>query len=131
MLESIIDYFETCTILTSLNGMVGANYLSADTYSVSFNENAGYNPVISESITGDADMQFQFTIDCRFHWNEERDTNLDNSEFFENVRNWLIKKNLDGELPTLKQGAIPTSIQAISNGYIYDAEQDEAIYRIS
>ena len=131
MLESIIEYFNTCTYLTNLNSMVGANYLSQETYSISFNENAGYNPVISESIVGDMEMQFQFSIDCRFHWNEELKNNLDNSKFFENIRNWLIQKNINGEYPTLKKGATPISIEAESNGYIFDAEENYAIYRIS
>ena len=129
MIEKIREYIATCPYLDEFIA-VNVNYLADKNKAYSVNEGAGYDPVISESITGEKEMQFQFSFDARFKWNDELATNIGNSKFFENFSNWLETKDLNGEYPNII-GITPVSISAITNGFIFATNADEAIYRIS
>ncbi len=129
MIETIRDFISACPYLdeyTELN----VDYLVDKVKAYSINEGAGYEPLISESITGEKEYQLQFTFDSKLYWNDEAVNNINNSKFYENFREWLETKNDKGELPT-KTGITPLSIKATSNGYIYNAQENVAIYRIS
>lgn len=129
MIESIRNYIATCPYLDTF-AAVNVEYLVDKVKAYSVNEGAGYNPVVSETITGDKEMQFQFTFDAKFYWNEEVSNNVNNSEFFEKFRDWLEQNNRNGVFPSVT-GITPESINATSNGYIFATNADVAIYRIS
>ncbi len=127
MIDKVRDYFvDKCPLLdkyTELN----INYLVDKNKAYSLNENAGYNPVISEDIMGNREMQFLFTFDSKLIWNEDIQNNIDNSKFFENFRDWLDKNNKNEIYPDIK-GIY--EIGATTNGYIFATNANEAIYRI-
>ena len=74
---------------------------------------------------GNTWYQFIFNFDAKLYWNEEIANNIDNTEFFNNFQNWLEEKNDNKEFPNVE------SIGATTNGYIFAANADEAIYRIT
>ena len=129
MIEIIKDFILTCPYLDEYCDL-NVNYLVDKTKAYSINESSGYDPIVSESITGEREYQLQFTFDSRLFWNDETTNNINNSKFYENFRDWLETKNDSGELPTAT-GITPLSIKATSNGYIFDAQENVAIYRIS
>ena len=108
---------------------VNVNYLVDKSKAYSVNEGAGYDPVVKPFMTGNK-MQFQFSFDARLKWNDETSTNIDNSKFFENFRDWLEENNNKKILPKI-EGIKSEKIKAITNGYIFTTTGDEAIYRIS
>ena len=83
MIEKIREYVSTCPFLDEFVA-INVNYLANDVKAYSVNESAGYNPVISKDLCGNREMQFLFSFDAKFHWNEEVQNNVDNSIFFEN-----------------------------------------------
>ena len=129
MIEAIKNYIATCPYLDQYVEL-NVDYLVDKVKAYSINESAGYEPLISESITGEREYQLQFTFDSKLYWNDETANNINNSQFYENFRDWLQTNNDSGTLPT-KTGITPLSIKATSNGYIYDAQENVAIYRIS
>ena len=131
MIDSVRNYIADCPYLDEFTA-VNVNYLVNKITAYSVNEGASYNPVIEEDILGNEYSQFQFTFDAKFNWNEEVQNNVDNSVFFENFSNWLKDNNKNKIFPSLEMENITiTSIEANSNGYIFDTNSDEAIYRIS
>lgn len=131
MIDSVRDYISECPYLDEFTA-VNVNYLVDSIKAYSVNEGASYNPIINKDILGNENSQFQFTFDAKFHWNDEVQNNIDNSEFFENFSNWLRENNKQNIFPTIKENNITiTSVIANSNGYIFDTSSDEAIYRIS
>lgn len=128
MIEEIRNYINTCSLLQ--NKTVNVDYLGTKIDTFSVNENAGYDPLLEEDILGNTKRQFQFNVDGKFHWNDETGNNIDNSEFFESFRKWLNSNNAKGVFPTIS-GIKPIAIEPITDGYLYAAESDEAIYRIS
>lgn len=129
MIEQIKEYIEQCPYLEEFVA-VNVNYLVNKDEAYSVNEGAGYDPIIEQYVTGEKYMQFQFSFDARLKWNDEIATNINNSKFFENFRNWLEEKDLKGEYPNI-DGITPESISATTNGFIFATNADEAIYRIS
>ena len=128
MIEKIREYIEECPYLDEF-AKVNVNYLSDKNMTYSVNEGVGYDPVVKPFMTGNK-MQFQFSFDARFKWNDEVSTNIDNSKFFEKFRNWLEENNNKKILPNI-EGIKSEKIKAITNGYIFTTTGDEAIYRIS
>ena len=58
---------------------------------------------------------------------EYSELNIDNSKFFENFRSWLEENNKKKQFPNVK-GIY--KVEALTNGYIFATNANEAIYRI-
>lgn len=129
MIDKIREYIAKCPHLKEFTA-INVNYLVDKVNAYSVNENAGYNPLISKDITGTKELQFLFSFDAKFHWNEEVKNNVDNSIFFENFKDWLEINDENGIYPNIED-IEPISISAITNGFIFATNADEAIYRIS
>lgn len=129
MIDKIREYISKCPFLDEFTA-VNVNYLVNKVKAYSVNENAGYNPVINTDINGNKEMQFLFSFDAKFHWNEEIQNNVDNSLFFEKFRDWFEENDNNGFYPEI-EGIEPLSISAVTNGFIFATNADEAIYRIS
>ena len=109
---------------------LNVNYLVDKVKAYSINESAGYNPVLCTYLNGDKEMQFLFSFDSKLYWNEEIRNNIDNSIFYEKIRDWLENNDNNGIYPEI-ENIDPLSISATTNGYIFATNADEAIYRIS
>ena len=129
MIDKIREYMANCPHLDEYVA-VNVNYLVDKVQAYSINEGAGYNPVLNTYLNGDKEMQFQFSFDSKFYWNEEIKNNVNNSVFFEKIRDWLEKNDEYGVYPNVDD-VEPISISATTNGYIFATNTDEAIYRIS
>lgn len=128
MIETLRDYIAQCPYLDEFTAL-NVDYLVDKVKAYSLNESAGYNPITSEDIIGNQNRQFLFTLDCKFHWNEEVQNNIENSEFFESFSEWLEEKNRNEDFPEIEDGS-PFFIGATTNGFIFATNSDEAIYRV-
>lgn len=126
MIEKVREYITTCPYLKDY-AQLNVDYLADNVTTYSINENAGYDPVISEDIIGNQERQFLFTFDSKLIWNEDIQNNIDNSEFYENFRDWLENNNRNEIYPDIK-GIY--EIGATTSGYIFATNANEAIYRI-
>ncbi len=129
MIDSIREYIAKCPYLKEYVE-INVDYLKDKVVSYSVNPSVGFDPVVSEDIIGNQEKQFLFTFDSKLYWNSEVQNNIDNSKFYEDFSNWLEENNKKGIFPTLDKGEYPTKIQALTNGYIFATNSDEAIYRI-
>ena len=125
IIDKVRDYIATCPYLKEY-AELNVEYLIDKVNTYSINESAGYNPVLNQFISG-SERQFMFTFDSKLIWNEDIQNNIDNSKFFENFRNWLETNNKNKKFPKIP-GIY--KIKALTNGYIYATNANEAIYRI-
>lgn len=130
MIDNVREYIANCPYLDEFTA-VNVNYLVNKKTAYSINESASYNPIVDRDILGNENCQFQFTFDAKLNWCEEIENNVDNSKFFDNFSNWLRNNNDNKIFPQIDGNATVSSIEATSNGYIFDTNSDEAIYRIS
>ena len=129
MIDSIREYIAKCPYLKEYVE-INVDYLKDKVVAYSVNPSVGFDPVVSEDIVGNQEKQFLFTFDSKLYWNSEVQNNIDNSKFYEDFSNWLEENNKKGIFPALNEGEYPTRIQALTNGYIFATNSDEAIYRI-
>lgn len=125
MIDEVRDYMSKCPYLKEY-AELNIEYLVDKINVGSINENAGYNPILNQFLSG-SERQFLFTFDSKLHWNEDIQNNIDNSKIFENIRNWLETNNKNKIYPNIK-GIY--EIGATTNGYIFATNANEAIYRI-
>lgn len=125
IIDRVRDYMFNCPYLKEF-AELNVEYLVDKVNVGSINENAGYNPILNQFLTG-SERQFLFTFDSKLYWNEDIQNNIDNSKFFENVRNWLENNNKEKKFPEVS-GAY--EIGATTNGYIFATDSNIAIYRI-
>lgn len=125
-IDKVREYMAKCPYLDEY-AELNVEYLVDKVKAYSINENAGYDPIISEDIIGNQERQLLFTFDSKLHWNEDIQNNIDNSKSFENIRNWLETNNKKKIYPDIK-GIY--EIGATTNGYIFATNANEAIYRI-
>ena len=126
IIDEVRKYMAKCPYLKEY-AELNIEYLQDKVNAYSINENAGYNPVVSEDILGNQERQFLFTFDSKLYWNEDIQNNIDNSKFFENFRYWLEENNKNKIYPEV-EGIY--EIGATTNGYIFATNANEAIYRI-
>ena len=129
MINSIREYIAKCPYLKEYVE-INVDYLKDKVVAYSVNPSVGFDPVVNEDIVGNQEKQFLFTFDSKLYWNSEVQNNIDNSKFYEDFSNWLEENNKKGIFPALNEGEYPTRIKALTNGYIFATNSDEAIYRI-
>ena len=129
MNEAIIDkvreYIATCPYLKEY-AELNIEYLIDKVNTYSINENAGYDPILNQFLSG-SERRFMFSFDSKLIWNEDIKNNIDNSKFFEDFRNWIEINNKSKIFPEIS-GVY--KIEALTNGYILATNANEAIYRI-
>lgn len=126
MIDKVREYMSKCPYLDEY-AELNVEYLVDKIKAYSINENAGYDPIISEDIVGNQERQFLFSLDSKLIWNEDNQNNINNSKSYENIRNWLEENNKNEIYPDIK-GIY--EIGATTNGYIFATNANEAIYRI-
>lgn len=89
-----------------------------------------YTPVIENYIDGSSDRRFQFSFGSREYYSMDRIQNIANSTFYEDLADWIDRKNKAGELPELPEGCHPESITTLSPGYMFDETGKNARYQI-
>lgn len=126
IIDKVRDYIKECPYLNEY-AELNINYLVDKVETYSINENSGYDPKINKFINGNSERQFLFTFDSRLRWNEDIQKNINNTEFYENFKEWLEENNKNKVFPEV-DGIY--EIGATTNGYIFITNANEAIYRI-
>ncbi len=88
-------------------------------------------PTLSMYVDGARKKQFQFALMSREAYDEDARINIENSGFYQQFEEWLEQQGEAGSLPELagaKQNA--TGIETLNSGYLFDAENKLALYRI-
>lgn len=124
--EKVRDYISGCPYIQDL---LNVDYLVDKVKAYTINEQASYNPVVNKWITGHQECVYRFNLDCKFHWTDELENNIENSNFFEHFSNWIRDKDLKKEYPQIEYKV--TKLEVLTNGYIFDTDSGQAIYRIS
>lgn len=127
IIDSIRSFLLTCPFLEDWR--VNVDYLGEEmSYSV---DPLPCDPVLQKYVDGGKKKQYQFAICSKEAYDMDARINIENSGFYQQLEEWLEQKSDAGDLPALaneKQHAI--GIETLNSGYLYDAEETLALYRI-
>lgn len=123
IVESLINFFLTCPEVASLTSNIKVDFLQENGNSFSI-EPIASNPFVSNYIGGGGERQYAFSFAVKFNYSDEARMNIENSEFFEKLEEWLEEQNRKGNMPLLSDGKYADTIEVTSNGYLFGVTQD-------
>lgn len=123
IIDSLIDYFETCPIIQSLPSSIKVDFLTEKGRAISI-EPTPTEPVVRNYIGGSCEKQFTFSLAVKFNYSDEARMNIENSAFFSELEEWLDDQVKNGNLPILDDGKEATLLEVTSNSYLFGVTQD-------
>lgn len=127
IIEAVRAFILTCPFLQERR--VNVDYIGVDmSYSI---DPLPCTPTLSKYVDGARKKQFQFALMSVEAYDEDARINIENSGFYQQFEEWLEQQGEAGTLPELasrKQNA--TGIETLNSGYLFDAENKLALYRI-
>lgn len=126
LIDSIRTFVLTCPFLQ--DGRVNVNYLGEEmAYSI---DPLPSDPIIARYVDGGAKKQFQFAFTSQEEYDQDKRINIESSGFFQDFGEWLEKQSYSGTFPELEDGKVPSKLETLNSGYLYDVDGDKARYRI-
>ena len=130
IISSIRAFVNQCPFLDEFDALVGVEYLPEDTKSYMVEASVTENPVKKRQINGDTVRRFNFIFASREYFGWDTVESMDVAGFYENFSEWLERCSLTGDLPELGEGKEAKKIQALTNGYVLNADETKAQYQI-
>lgn len=127
MIDSIRIFLKSCPYLK--NGRINVDYLGPDAVRYTIDA-VPAAPIVKSYAGGDSLRQFVFVFASREFYGQEVLQNIENNGFYESFAAWLEEQTNNGNLPQLSDGKTAQSIEALSTGYLYDGDTDNARYQI-
>ena len=121
VIEALKSYFNTYPELETKTIFV--NFLKEKGSSFSIIPSP-VQPLTVTNIDGSYTKRFAFQLVGRFNYSEETKMNIRNSNFFQELEEWVIDNNENDILPELGEGYEPLALRVTSNGYLMGISPD-------
>lgn len=127
MIDAIKEYFSKYPKIKEANSIVGFDYLpnqlGEDSYAIyaTGDTNGGW---VKKWLDGTGQKQFTFVFASRFTYSPVAVQNIQNSNFYIELQNWIEKNNKNKILPNV-QGAI--SIEIVQTGVLSLVDESQAL----
>lgn len=121
VIEALKDYFKTYPELETKTIFV--NFLKEEGSSFSIVPSP-VQPLTITNIDGSYEKRFAFQLAGRFAYSKELAMNIKNSNFFQELEEWIIDNNENDILPDLGDEYQALSLRVTSNGYLMGISPD-------
>ena len=121
VIEALKSYFNTYPELETKTIFV--NFLKEKGSSFSIIPSP-VQPLTVTNIDGSYAKRFAFQLVGRFSYSEEMKINIRNSNFFQELEEWVIDNNENDILPDLGEGYEALGLRVTSNGYLMGISPD-------
>ncbi|WP_299034112.1 hypothetical protein [uncultured Anaerococcus sp.] len=128
IIESVRDYFLNCPYLLD-NVRLNVDFLSENPIEYGLYTEVG-DTLIKKYVDGDKLKQFNFIFVTTTHMSGDLIEQLENSSFFDKLKNWIEEENRKKNYPILEGNKYPLGIEVITDGYLSNANADSAQYQI-
>ena len=129
IIESIRDFIKECPHLSEFAGVIGVESLDADPVCYAI-ESVPVSPVVKRYTDGSSVRQFAFNFLSKAPYNNDVLENIENCGFFEHFSDWMEERTITKDLPKMGSGKTAKKIQAMSPGYLFNEEGNQAFYQI-
>lgn len=121
VIQALKDYFNTYPELETKTIFV--NFLKEQGSSFSIVPSPT-QPLTITNIDGTYEKKFAFQLVGRFAYSNELAMNIKNSNFFQELEEWIIDNNENDILPVLGEGYASLGLRVTSNGYLMGISPD-------
>lgn len=121
VIQALKDYFNTYPELETKTIFV--NFLKEQGSSFSIVPSPT-QPLTITNIDGTYEKKFAFQLVGRFAYSNELAMNIKNSNFFQELEEWVIDNNENDILPVLGDGYQSINLRVTSNGYLMGISPD-------
>jgi len=128
IIEKIREYFLNCPILDEY-AKLNIDFLGVEPTQYTI-EGQPVNPVIQKYVDGGALKQYVFVFGSREYYGADVLQNIENSGFFERFAEWVEEQSKKGNLPELDGNKKAISMEVLTSGYLFSANEDNARYQI-
>lgn len=127
IIKGLRDYFKKCPLLK--NGTINVDCLVEKPIRYCI-ETVPAEPVILRYTDGDSLNQYVFLLASREYYGQEVQQNIENSELYEKLSDWIDEQNKADNMPDIGDGRQPQRIETLTSGYLIDAQPNTARYQI-
>lgn len=128
IIEKVREYFLKCPLIDKKT-QINVDYLGVNSVEYTI-DSVPVEPILNKYVDGGALKQFVFVFGSRQYYGADVLQNMDNSGFYQVFYEWLDEQNNIGNLPLLSNGKVAKSIEAITQGYMFDSSEESARYQI-
>ncbi len=127
IIDSLRTYFISCPFLRDGPFRVDSLGPEATEYTI---ETVPLDPILKSYADGASLRQYGFVLASKEHFGLDVAQNIDNSQFYEELCEWIETQNKERKLPILGNNLSPQEIKILTHGYVLDATEDTARYQI-
>ena len=127
IIKGLQKYFKNCPVME--NGNINVDNLGKDPIRYCI-EPVPANPVIRKYTNGDSLNQYVFLLASRSYHGREVQQNIENSEWYEKLSEWIDAQNDADNMPDIGEGKVAQRIDVLTNGYLLYADPNTARYQI-
>lgn len=127
IVESIRGFVKECPFLK--DGRISVDFLGKEPGEYVI-EGSPVSAMIKQYTDGGKLKQYSFVFGSREWYGLDVVEQLENSGFYEQFAKWLDEQTGKGKLPALEENRRAHSIEALSNGYVFDTDGKFARYQI-
>lgn len=129
IIEALYKWFEDCPVLR--DGYLNIECLGADPVGYTIDADQPTEPILKRYVDGDTIRQFPFLFASREEYGFDTAQNIANSEFYEELSDWVEKKVAARELPELCGNRRAQDLAITSVGCPFAVTENTARYQIS
>ena len=116
MISAIKTWLEKCDCFDDLKEL-GVDFLSSDANVASIEKSPGQK-TIERKVNGDSIKQINIILRAWFPYSDEIKQNIENSEFYENVSDWIEEQVETNDLPVFKNNKVCTNVEVTTSDYL-------------
>lgn len=120
-------YLEQCPLLAG--GRLNVDYLPKKPFAYMISPSP-VDEVVTQYHGGSSIRQYVFVLATVNFYGDDVLVNMANSGFYERLAAWMRMQTRTRTLPPLGDTRTPQKLEAMSTGYLYDANTTEARYQI-
>lgn len=123
IVEGLKSYFDECPIIKEMGTKIKVDFLKDESRTFSIEPIPG-TQILEEYLEKYSLRQYRFNLVAKFRYSDESMMNIQNSQFFERLGEWIEVESENGNLPKLPKGNNSEEINIATNGYLFSVTPD-------
>lgn len=116
MIEAVRTWLKNCTCFDEIKEF-GVDFLSSDANTASIEKAPGMK-TIERKVNGDTIKEMNVILRAWFPYSDEIRQNIENSNFYEELSDWIEEQVNDNDLPVFNANKVCTNVEVTTSDYL-------------